>query len=97
MSTRWLRIRSAARSPAFGGDRVDQRVVGVALAGRVAPPPVERDDQRGTRDQLADEAGEDRLVGEIGDHVRGTPPTGAMARPLSPDATRAFSRSQMAP
>ena len=52
-----------------GGDRIDQRMVRVALAGRVAPPPIERDDQRGTRDQFADEAGEDRLLGEIGHHI----------------------------
>lgn len=35
-------------------DGIDQRVMRVALAGRLAPFPIERNDERGTRQQIAD-------------------------------------------
>src|SRR5579859_7081131 len=43
------------------GYRLDQLMVGVALADGVAAMPIEGDYQRRSRHQLADEAGKDRL------------------------------------
>src|SRR5262245_39453801 len=52
-------------------DRVDQRVMGLALAGGFAPFPVERDDKRGVGDKIAYEAGQYGMIRDLRDpHVK---------------------------
>ncbi len=47
-------------------NRIDQRMMRVALAGRLAPFPIERNDERGTRQQIADETRQDRVSRNLG-------------------------------
>ena len=46
---------------------LNERVMGVAFAGRIAPLPVEGDNQRGVRNEITYEAGQDGMAGNFRD------------------------------
>jgi hypothetical protein len=50
-----------------GFDGVDQRMVGMALAGRFTLFPVERDDEGGVGDEVVHEVRENAVVGDLRD------------------------------
>src|SRR5690606_27692601 len=47
-------------------DRVDQRLMRIALASGLPPLPIKRNNERGTRQQIPDETRQDRMAGNFG-------------------------------